>query len=91
MKKLLKFLVPLAIVLTVGCSKNKDTDPSPQTCGNNVTKFSETLTAYTSNPTKANCQAYKNAVRDYVKSCPTLYTAADKKDLEEFLAEPCPS
>lgn len=88
MKKLLKPLVPLAIVLTVGCSK-KDTAPSPMNFANTATKFSDTLTAYAANPTKAGCEAYKNAVRDYIKSCATLYTAVDKKDLEEFLAEPC--
>ena len=88
MKKLLSSIVPLAIVLALGCSK-KDNDPGPLGCGNNATKFTETLTTYASNPTKANCEAYKKAVVGYIKSCGALYTAVTKKDLEEFLAEPC--
>ncbi|WP_373514447.1 hypothetical protein [Persicitalea sp.] len=88
MKKTFKFLVPLAIALMVGCSK-KDTAPSPMNCANSATKFSDALTAYAANPTKAGCEAYKKTVRDYIKSCAALYTAVDKKDLEEFLAEPC--
>ena len=88
MKKLLSSIVPLAIVLALGCSK-KDNAPGPLDCGNNATKFSDTLKAFGANPTKANCEAYKIAVRDYIKSCGALYTAVTKKDLEEFLAEPC--
>ncbi len=88
MKTILKSLVPLAIALLVGCSK-KDTAPSPMNCANNTTRFTETLTAYAANPTEANCKAYKKAITDYVKSCGGLFTAEDKKEWDEFLAEPC--
>ena len=88
MKKLLSSIVPLAIVLALGCSK-KDDAPGPLNCASNATKFSETLSAYAANPTKANCEAYKKAVTGYIKSCAALYTAVTTKDLEEFLAEPC--
>lgn len=88
MKKLLKSLVPLAIVLTVGCSK-KDTAPSAQNCANNSQKEIDAAGVYGGNPTKANCEAYQNTVRDFYKSCQTFYTGASKKDLDEFLAEPC--
>ena len=78
----------LSIALVMGCSK-KDTAPTPQNCGANAQKVSDALMAYVSNPTKAGCEAYKNTVRDYVKSCSQFYTPADKKELEEALAEPC--
>lgn len=82
------FSAYLSIALVMGCSK-KDTAPTPQNCANNATKVSEAASTYASNPTKAGCEAYKIAVRDFFKSCQSFYTGVQKKDLEEFLAEPC--
>ncbi len=90
MKTISKSFVSLAIVLTVGCSK-KDTSPTPQNCASNSQKVIDAATVYGSNPIKANCEAYKNTVRDFYKSCQTFYTGTSKKDLDEFLAEPCPN
>lgn len=90
MKKILKVTVPVALALVLGCSK-KDTAPSPQNCANNSQKVIDAATVYGSNAIKANCEAYKNTVRDFYKSCQTFYTGASKKDLDEFLAEPCPN
>lgn len=82
------FSAYLGIAVVMGCSK-KDTAPSPQNCAANSTKVTEAATVYAKNPIKANCEAYKVSVRDFYKSCATFYSAADKKGLDEFLAEPC--
>lgn len=80
----------LAIAALLGCSK-KDTAPSPQNCSENSQKVIDAGMAYGTNPTKANCETYKRTVQDFYKSCATFYNSADKKDLDEFLAEPCPN
>lgn len=90
MKKLLKSLVPLAIILTVGCSK-KEKEPEPVSCIEGGRKFSNAVTAYAVTPNKANCEAYKKAARVYSISCADILTAAEKKELEETEAEPCPN
>lgn len=93
MKKLVQsislFSAYLCLVVVMGCSK-KDTAPTPQNCSDNATKVTAAATAYGTNPTKANCEAYKIAVRDFYKSCQAFYTGAQKEALDEFLAEPCP-
>ncbi|MBU1822667.1 MAG: hypothetical protein KKG00_14310 [Bacteroidetes bacterium] len=93
MKKALKSTILLSayvcMALLFNCSK-KDTSPSPQNCANNATKVSEAASTYASNQTKANCEAYKNSLRDFFRSCSTFYPAAQKQALDEFLAEPCP-
>lgn len=87
-QSILMFSAYLSIALVMGCSK-KDTAPTPQNCVNNSTKVNEAAMAYANNPTKAGCEAYKVSVRDFFKSCQSFYTGVQKKDLEEFLAEPC--
>lgn len=87
-QSILMFSAYLSIALVMGCSK-KDTAPTPQNCTANAQKLSDATVAYASNPTKAGCEAYKVAVRDFFKSCQSFYTGVQKKDLEEFLAEPC--
>lgn len=87
-QSILMFSAYLSIALVMGCSK-KDTAPTPQNCATNATKVTEVASAYATNPTKAGCEAYKVAVRDFYKSCQSFYTGTQKKDLDEFLAEPC--
>jgi hypothetical protein len=93
MKKALKSTALLSayigMALLFNCG-NKDTSPSPQNCTNNATKVTEAANAFAMNQSKANCEAYKNSVRDFFRSCPTFYGAAQKQALDEFLAEPCP-
>ncbi|CAG5016676.1 hypothetical protein DYBT9275_05606 [Dyadobacter sp. CECT 9275] len=93
MKKLLKSTVPLVAMLGLFFLTNckKDSVLNPQNCSNSAEKASTAATNYGTNPTKANCEAYKNAVKDLFKSCPTYYTGATKDALDEFLAEPCPN
>lgn len=89
-QSIITFSAYLGIAVAMGCSK-KDTAPSPQNCSANATKVGDAATVYANNPIKANCEAYKVAVRDFYKSCANFYSAADKKGLDEFLAEPCPT
>ena len=76
------------VFLITGCG-GKDTAPTPANCSANSQKVVDAAVVYAGNPTKANCEAYKNTVRDFYKSCANFYTGADKKSLDEFLAEPC--
>lgn len=78
-----------ALALSMSCGKDKT--PSPMNCGNNAEKVTTAATTFSQSPTKANCQAYKNAVSDFYKSCATFYTGATKKDLDDFMAEDCPN
>lgn len=92
MKKSLKSTLVLSsylcfVLLFSYCKKSSS--PSPVNCSTNAVKVSDAISTWGSNPTIANCEAYKNAVKDFYKSCPTFYTGATKKDLDDFLAEPC--
>jgi hypothetical protein len=78
----------LGVLLVTGCG-GKDTSPTPLNCSANSQKVVDAATVYGNNPTKANCEAYKNSLRDFYKSCSNFYSAADKKSFDEFLAEPC--
>lgn len=92
MKKLLKSLVPLGLVLTIGCSKKeKEPEPEPLSCIEGGRQFSNAVTDYAVTPNKANCEAYKKAARVYSISCADILTADEKKELEETRAEPCPN
>lgn len=84
------FSAYLGLIVVIGCAK-KDTDPTPANCSANSQKVIDAAVVYGGSQTKANCEAYKNTVRDFYKSCASFYTAADKKGLDEFLAEPCPN
>ena len=91
MKKIIKSVILLALVLMVGCNKKDETDPNPQNCAVSAGKVSEAAALYGSKLDKASCENYKKAVRDYVNSCSLVFSAADKKSLDDALAEPCPN
>jgi hypothetical protein len=93
MQNILKKIVTagtfFAVTLSLSCG-DKDKSPSPVNCGNNAEKVTAAAQVWASDPTKtASCEAYKDAVRDFYKSCNTYYTGAAKKALDDFLAEPC--
>ncbi len=58
-------------------------------CGSNAEKLTNAANVYASDPTKANCEKYKNELRSFFKSCSTFYTGNTKKQFEEDLAEAC--
>ena len=77
-----------AVTLCLSCG-DKDKSPSPANCGNDAQKVTDAAMLWAQNDSKTNCEAYKNAVRDFYKSCSAYYTGAAKKELDDFLAEPC--
>src|SRR5690606_4599169 len=62
---------------------------NPMACTNNAEKVSNAAAVLSADPTEANCIAYKNAIRDFLKSCPNFYTGANKAEIEAALDEPC--
>ena len=94
MKKFLKSsVVSLSIIclfLATNCKKKADILPGVGLgCATNAEKLSTALNAYLTNPTKANCEKYKDELRAFFKGCPSFYTGVTKKELEDALAEPC--
>ncbi len=92
MKKLfypaVKVMTFASIILLTNCSKDKGVGPGA--CSDNSKKVSEAATAWSSDITnKTKCEAYKTAIRDFYKSCPTFYTGASKQALDEFLNYSC--
>ncbi len=81
----------LAVILSMSCG-DKDKSPNPAVnCTNNAEKLTTIGQTWASDPTnEAKCKAYKEAVKDFYKSCATFYSGAYKKQLDDFLAEPCP-
>ncbi|TDE14573.1 hypothetical protein [Dyadobacter psychrotolerans] len=94
MQKLIKTIISgsayTAVMLVLSCG-GKDSSPNPLNCGSNSDKVSAAAMTYVQSPTKANCEAYKNVVKDFYKSCASFYTGSAKQALDEFLAEPCPN
>ena len=84
---LASWVVFLSLVLLTGCIRK--TVISPLGCVGNAEKVTESAAKYVNDPSKANCEAYKKTIVDFFKSCPTFYTGVTKKDLDDFVAEPC--
>ena len=90
MKKLLIITAIVSVSFGTICSCKKTATVVTTTCETDAKKVSDAATAFASDPTnKAKCQAYANAISDFFKSCPTYYTGATKKDLEDFVANAC--
>ena len=75
----------------MSCGDNDKSLNPAINCGSDAEKVTAAGLAFSQNITKANCEAYKNAVRDFYKGCENFYTGAYKEDLDEFLAGPCPN
>jgi hypothetical protein len=76
--KILSFIVMFAIAILVGsCKKDSILNPYGN-CDNLAIAVSTAASNFSSNPTVANCEAYKDALQDYVNGCAgyTLYNAA---------------
>ena len=61
-----KLMVILFILSVVGCGKNGVTGIDSQKCEAKAKAVADATTLYTSSPTKANCEALKNVLQDYV-------------------------
>lgn len=70
--------IALGLVLVGGSCKKDSDDLGPDTCaqtGQRADALAQVATTYGTNPTKANCEAYRKAVNDYLDAaskCPTV-------------------
>ena len=92
MKTQFTFLRTLAVCIIMGlalsCSKSNPVVAT--SCEKNAEKVTNAANAFSSDPTsKAKCEAYKTAVSDFLKSCPTYYTGVTKDALDDFMNTPC--
>lgn len=83
------FLFCAILATALSCSKSSPVVAT--SCEKNAEKVTNAATAFSSDPTNVSkCEAYKTAVNDFYKSCPTFYTGTTKDALDEFLKTPCP-
>lgn len=76
------------ISLIFSCTKSDPVIGS--SCEKNAEKVAEAANAYAAAPTStARCEAYKTAVNNLFKSCPTYYSGTSRDALDEFLKTPC--
>ncbi len=87
MKNLIVSVFYVGLILGMSCKGKSPV--SPLSCGTNAQKVTDAAVAYSQNPGKAACEAYKKEVIAFIKSCPTFYTGTTKQDLEDFANEPC--
>lgn len=85
---ILRTIVICSVVgIALSCSKSNPVVAT--SCEKNAEKVSNAATAYVSNPTdKTKCEAYKTAVSDFFKSCPSYYSGATKDALDDFMKSP---
>lgn len=78
----------LGVGVLGGCSKAASAVAS--NCDANAKKVTDAGNAFIADPTnKTKCQAYVTAINDMYKACPTYYSAATKKALDDALANAC--
>jgi len=61
-----KLMVVLIVLSLVGCGKNGVTGIDTQKCEAKAKALADATTLYTSTPTKANCEAYKKLLQEFV-------------------------
>jgi hypothetical protein len=72
-------LFGMSVVIS-GCKKTKEDN-----CLNLTNNVEAALTAFGNNPTQATCEAYYNAMQDYIDGCKTI-TPATKAYYEDLLS-----
>lgn len=78
----------LGIFLTTNCKKS-GIGANPLNCAKDSENLTKALNDFAAAPSNATCAKYKDAIRDFYKGCPTYYSGVSKKQMDEFLAEPC--
>ena len=84
-----KLIISICLLTTISCGRvgNAINPVSANNCEKSVSDWEKTLTVYTQNPSsKANCEAYKKALEDIIKSC-AVYTAAQKRIYEDQIKQ----
>lgn len=90
MKKIFVAALILSFSFGVLGSCSKAVSVVASKCDDEAKKVTDAATAFSADPSnKAKCQAYANALGSFFKACPTYYTGATKKDLEDFVANAC--
>ena len=75
------------VFLFNGCSKkDKDDDGLNDRCDELYTDWYNKLITLSTNPTEANCEAYKDALQDFIEGC-TYYTGINRAELQQELDE----
>lgn len=80
MNKTLSLILLVGLAAGFGCKK--DNDATPDTCGQvsaRAQTYSNAVSAYSTSPTKANCEAVRTTANSYLDAaanCPTV-TQAD--------------
>jgi len=90
MKKILYGATAVALVVTlsigVGCKKD-----SPVDCAAQVNKVTAAQTAYATNDSKANCDAYKSALQDYLNGCGSSLGSSERASFQSIVDDmTCP-
>ena len=89
MKILISILVLMTFMLS-SCKKSSVIDPFVGGLGNNCENVLEpymaSITAYSSNPTVANCNKVKSTLTDVVNKC-SMFTAAQRDDYKNELKD----
>jgi hypothetical protein len=78
-------MLVLVIFLFNGCKKDKD-DGSNLNCDQLYANYTNALTAFLTTPSEATCNAFEDAVQDYLNGCAVL-TPAQKQELQQALDE----
>lgn len=75
------------VSLFIACNKDKDNDPDPeQSCTDQAVELSTAASAFYTNMTEANCEAYVDVAQDYVGACSEYITAEELEIYQESLA-----
>lgn len=86
--KIYIFLMLLGMVfLFDGCKKDKDDDgPIGKSCEELATDYVNAYTTFAGAMTEANCEAWKDALEDFIKGCP-VYAGYNMEELQQELDE----
>ncbi len=95
LRKVKLIMIGTFIILTgiTSCGKNNDTSPTNTKCNSNnwvtlvekeLNSFSNALIAYSADPTKANCDKYKNAATSYLESLNNIKECVPSLNLTDY-------
>lgn len=78
-----KIIIILVLALSIASCKKAALDPTTR-CDNAAEKYLEKVTAFSTSPTKANCENIKSAAKTFLNDCPTV-SAAERKNAQESI------
>ncbi|SOE21896.1 hypothetical protein SAMN06298216_2347 [Spirosomataceae bacterium TFI 002] len=81
-KIILTLIVVSIVTVFAGCKKKA----GPLACASSTVQYSEDITEFVNNQSKANCERVVKSIKDIYSSCTTL-TGLDRKAYEEAEAD----